>query len=93
MSPEAFADLKRAKRQNYELIYHNEGVIKGAGNVVQEMFGELYEKLRADAVRRDETRRSIATTSASSRRNRARCAPTSTWRTVPTRWSRTTSPL
>ena len=54
MSPEAFADLKRAKRQNYELIYHDEGVIKGAGNVVQEMFGELYEKLRADAVRRDE---------------------------------------
>lgn len=54
MSPEAFADLKRAKRQNYELIYHDEGVIKGAGNVVQEMFGELYEKLRDDAVRHDE---------------------------------------
>lgn len=48
MSEEAFEDLKLAKRQNYELIYHNEGVIKGAGNVVEEMFAEMYERLRED---------------------------------------------
>ena len=55
MSEEAFCDLKLAKRQNYELIYHDEGVIKGAGNVVEEMFAELYERLRDDFLRGDES--------------------------------------
>ena len=45
LSEEAFADLKRAKRQNYELIYEREGMVNGAGNIVEEMFEELYERL------------------------------------------------
>lgn len=48
MSEEAFADLKRAKRQNYELIYDREGDVLGEGNVVRDMFAQLYERLLAD---------------------------------------------
>lgn len=48
MSEEAFVDLRRAKRQNYALIYELEGQVLGAGNVVEEMFSEIYERLLAD---------------------------------------------
>lgn len=48
MSREAFDDLKLAKRQNYELIYLKEGMVTGAGNIVEEMFAEMYERLLAD---------------------------------------------
>lgn len=48
MSEAVFADLKLAKRQNYELIYECEGMISGAGNMVEEMFDQLYEHLLSD---------------------------------------------
>ena len=48
MSEEAFHDLKRAKRQNYELIYEREGFADGSGNVVEEMFQEMYGRLLSD---------------------------------------------
>ncbi len=48
MSEAVFADLKRAKRQNYELIYEREGMITDAGNIVAEMFEELYARLLDD---------------------------------------------
>lgn len=48
MSQPVFDDLKRAKRQNYELIYEREGMVFGIGNIVEEMFAELYEKLLLD---------------------------------------------
>ena len=48
MSEEAFADLKLAKRQNYELIYDHEGWRAGSGNVVGEMFERMYARLLAD---------------------------------------------
>ena len=54
LSEEAFADLKRAKRQNYELIYEREGMVNGAGNSVEEMFEELYERLLEDLLAGDE---------------------------------------
>ena len=55
MSETMFADLKRAKRQNYELIYEREGLVEGAGNVVERMFAELYEHLLADLAAGDES--------------------------------------
>ncbi len=55
LSEEAFADLRRAKRQNYALIYELEGQVLGAGNVVEEMFNELYERLLADLKAGDES--------------------------------------
>lgn len=55
MSAEAFADLKRAKRQNYELIYDREGMTEDAGNLIEEMFERLYDRLAADLARGDES--------------------------------------
>ena len=55
MSEEAFSDLKRAKRQNYELIYNEEGMTEDAGNLVHEMFERLYERLIQDLARGDES--------------------------------------
>ncbi|MCI8468775.1 MAG: HD domain-containing protein [Eggerthellaceae bacterium] len=55
LSPEAFADLKRAKRQNYEEIYLKEGMVDEAENVVEEMFDEMYGRLRDDLVGGDES--------------------------------------
>ena len=55
MSEAAFLDLKRAKRQNYELIYEREGAVTDAGNIVEEMFAELYDRLLDDLVRGDES--------------------------------------
>lgn len=53
MSKNVFDDLKRAKQQNYDLIYLREGMIQGAGNIVEEMFEEMYEKLLNDLTTND----------------------------------------
>ncbi len=55
MSPEVFADLKRAKRQNYEIIYGREGMVDGADNIVEEMFEQMYARLLDDVEREDAT--------------------------------------
>ena len=55
LSEAMFADLKRAKAQNYELIYGREGLSQDAGNVVEEMFERLYERLLADLKAGDES--------------------------------------
>ena len=55
MSGEAFEDLRLAKRQNYEIIYEREGMAGDAGNVVEEMFHELYERLLRDLLAGDES--------------------------------------
>lgn len=55
MSEEAFADLKLAKRQNYELIYLKEGMADDDSSVVEEMFEELYDRLLADLRAGDES--------------------------------------
>ena len=54
MSGPVFRDLKNAKRQNYELIYFHEGVISGAGNIVEEMFEDMYTVLLQDCLDRNE---------------------------------------
>lgn len=48
MSEAMFDDLKRAKRQNYEIIYNKEGLAASDGITVGEMFEEVYEKLLRD---------------------------------------------
>lgn len=48
MSEDVFKDLKLAKSQNYEFIYKDEGVVAGTGNIVKEMFSEMYERLLSD---------------------------------------------
>ncbi|WP_124061238.1 deoxyguanosinetriphosphate triphosphohydrolase family protein [Gordonibacter sp. Marseille-P4307] len=55
MSPEAFRDIKRAKEQNYALIYRREGMSDAHADMMQEMFEELYEKLLGDLRRKDES--------------------------------------
>lgn len=55
MSEEVFADLKLAKRQNYELIYEREGMVGTASNIVEEMFEELYDHLLGDLLAGDES--------------------------------------
>lgn len=50
LSREAYEDLKIAKRQNNELIYLKEGFAGDTGNVVEIMFGQMYEKLLDDLV-------------------------------------------
>lgn len=54
MSEEMFQDLKRAKRQNYQLIYEREGMLEDASNVVEHMFGRLYERMLEDLQSGDE---------------------------------------
>ena len=55
MSDDAFEDIVRAKRQNYEKIYFKEGTVSEFENVVQEMFAELYERLLSDLLAGDES--------------------------------------
>lgn len=54
MSEAAFIDLKRAKQQNYDHIYFNEGVVSGTGNIVESMFADMYEKLLNDRLTENE---------------------------------------
>ncbi len=55
MSPELFDDLKRAKRQNYQLIYEREGMLEDASNVVEHMFERLYDRMLSDLASGDES--------------------------------------
>jgi len=55
MSEAAFEDIKRAKRQNYEKIYYQEGTVSACENVVQEMFAEIYDRLLSDLLAGDES--------------------------------------
>lgn len=55
MSPEAFREIKRAKEQNYALIYRREGMSDEHADMMQEMFEELYGKLLDDLQRKDES--------------------------------------
>lgn len=48
MSREVFNDLKLAKKQNYEVIYRNEGMRGDTSNVVEEMFQEMYDRILDD---------------------------------------------
>ncbi|MDE8703260.1 HD domain-containing protein [Adlercreutzia equolifaciens] len=50
MSEAVFADLKRAKKQNYEVIYLKEGMVDETENLVEEMFEEMYAQLLSDVI-------------------------------------------
>lgn len=50
ISEDVFLDLKKAKSQNYEQIYFNEGVVSGTGNIVESMFADMYGKLLDDTI-------------------------------------------
>lgn len=54
MSREVFDDLKHAKRQNYEVIYANEGLRQDNSNEVEDMFVKMYDHLLADLMSGDE---------------------------------------
>ena len=55
MSEEAFRDIVRAKKQNYEIIYYKEGTVSEFENIVEEMFREMYERLLTDLLAGDES--------------------------------------
>ena len=48
LSKEACADLKRAKKENYEVIYRNEAIDKQYNEIIRPMFIEMYEYLLDD---------------------------------------------
>lgn len=50
MSEQVFTDLKLAKKQNHQFIYSKEGILDKPGNVVEEMFEELYDRLLEDLI-------------------------------------------
>lgn len=54
MSEAVFQDLKRAKRQNYELIYNGEGLMGNGSNMIEEMFEDMYARLLDDLRSGDE---------------------------------------
>lgn len=53
LSPWAYEDLKTAKRENYEVIYHNEGINREYDGIIRPMFQELYYRLLDDLHRRN----------------------------------------
>ena len=55
MSRAAFDDIVLAKKQNYQMIYSNEGTVSEFENIVQEMFEEMYEELLAQLLAGDES--------------------------------------
>lgn len=55
MSEEVFADIVRAKAQNYEEIYFKEGTVSEYENIVEEMFTEMYEELLRQLLAGDES--------------------------------------
>ncbi|WP_241158184.1 deoxyguanosinetriphosphate triphosphohydrolase family protein [Adlercreutzia sp. ZJ138] len=55
MSKRAFDDLRRAKRQNYEIIYGKEGMNGNDETMIASMFERMYDRLLDDAQRGDES--------------------------------------
>ena len=45
LSPGAYDDLKRAKEENYSVIYKNEQINRQYNEIIGPMFAELYYKL------------------------------------------------
>ena len=50
MDKEHFEALKKAKSDNYELIYKNDCVKSDMNNIVKPMMGEVYERLLQDLI-------------------------------------------
>lgn len=56
MSDDVFQDIKHAKKQNYDIIYSQEGMIDNTSDMVDEMFEEMFERLLIDLKSGDESR-------------------------------------
>lgn len=54
LSEEAFCDLKKAKDENYQYIYHNKKLESQYNEIIKPMFRELYYRLLDDLKRKDE---------------------------------------
>jgi dGTPase len=54
LSEKAFAALRGIKQENFQLIYDNERINRTSEELVEGMFGRLYEHLRADLLAGDE---------------------------------------
>lgn len=48
LSKDAYNDLKKAKNENYEVIYKNDKINKQYDEIIQPMFAEMYEVLLDD---------------------------------------------
>ena len=55
MSEAAFAEMRRAKRENYEKIYNASEMTGELANEVAELFARVYERMLADLETGDET--------------------------------------
>lgn len=53
LSPWAYDDLRTAKRENYDVIYKNEGINREYECMIRPMFHEMYYKLLDDLRRRN----------------------------------------
>lgn len=54
LSESAYKDLKQAKKENYEVIYHNEALNREYDTIIRPMFEELYARLLEDVRRKRE---------------------------------------
>ncbi len=54
LSDEAFNDLKRAKKENNDVIYKNNRIEEQYREIIKPMFSELYYKLLSDVKNQDE---------------------------------------
>ena len=55
MSEELFEEISRAKRENYEKIYHSTGVEEERGDMMARAFNLMYEHFLGDLKARDES--------------------------------------
>ena len=55
MSEELFEELSRAKRENYEKIYHSGGVEEEHSELLTRAFKLMYERFRSDLATQDES--------------------------------------
>ena len=55
MSEAAFAEMRRAKRENYETIYHSSEMNGELANEVSVLFRRVYERMLADLEAGDES--------------------------------------
>lgn len=54
LSEEAYSDLKKAKKENYEVIYLNDMLDNQYKDIIKPMFSDLYYKLLFDVREKDE---------------------------------------
>lgn len=56
LSEEAYNDLKKAKKENYEIIYKNDAINKQYDDIIRPMFIDIYERLLQDVKKKTRSR-------------------------------------